>query len=76
MEEVDDISEGSDEDLYTGSQIFRRHPPTMHNANDFARNVLLTWWIEKNPNLIIKGTKYSKNQIWKIDCCKLPAFTK
>ena len=34
MKEVEDISDGSDEDLYTGSRIIRRHPPTVSNVKN------------------------------------------
>ena len=47
-EEVEDSLEGSDEDLYTCSQIVRQHPPTVSYAKKCARNGLLTWWIGQN----------------------------
>ena len=34
MEEFEDISEGSDKDLYTGSRIFQQPPPTVSNAKN------------------------------------------
>ena len=49
--------------MYTGSQIFRRTPPTVSNAKKIVRNGLLTWWIGKIPNWRSKGTKSAKNQI-------------
>ena len=48
MKEVEDISDGSDEDLYTGSRIIRRPPPTVSNAKKCAGNGILTWWIGQN----------------------------
>ena len=48
MKEVEDSPEGSDKDMYTGSRIIRRHPPTVSNAKKCAGNVLLTWWIGQN----------------------------
>ena len=48
MKEVEDSSEGSNEDLYTGSRIVRRPPPTVSNAKKCAGNGLLSWWIGKN----------------------------
>ena len=38
MEEVEGSSEGCNEDLYTGSRIFRRPPPTVSNENKCAGN--------------------------------------
>ena len=46
-EGIDDISEGSDEDLYTGSQIFQRPPPTESNAKQISSDAILTMWIRK-----------------------------
>ena len=37
MKEVEDSSEGSDKDLYTGSRIIRRPPPTVSNAKKMCR---------------------------------------
>ena len=34
MKEVEDSFEGSDEDLYTGSRIVRRPPPTVSNTKN------------------------------------------
>ena len=34
IEEVEDSSEGSDEDMYTGSIIVRRPPPTVSNTKN------------------------------------------
>ena len=46
--EVEDSSKGSDEDLYTGSQIIRRPPPTVSNTKKCVGNGLVTWWIGQN----------------------------
>ena len=46
MEEVEDSSEGSDEDMYTGSQIVRRPPPTVSNILKMCKewiSNLLNW---------------------------------
>ena len=37
MKEVEDISDRSDEDLYTGSQLIRRPPTTVSNAKKNCR---------------------------------------
>ena len=34
IEEVEDISEGSDKDLYTGSWIVRQPPPSVSNPKN------------------------------------------
>ena len=47
MKEVKDSLEESDEDLYKGSRIVQRPPPTVSNTKKCARNGLITWWIEK-----------------------------
>ena len=48
MKGVEDIYDGSDEYLYTGSQIIRRPSSTVSNAKKCAGNGLLTWWIGQN----------------------------
>ena len=48
MEEIEDSSEGSDEDMYTGSRIVRQPSPTVSNAKKSTGNGLLTLWIGKN----------------------------
>ena len=50
MEEVEDILEGSNKDIYTGSQIFQQPPPTVSNAKKWSMNGLITWWIRKITN--------------------------
>ena len=37
MKEVEDSSEGIDKDMYTGSQIVRRPPPTVANAKKMCK---------------------------------------
>ena len=75
MEEVEDSSEGSDKDLYTGLRIVQQPPPTVSNAKQMCRDWksnLVDW--KKNLTEEAKELNLPKTN-WKICCCKFPALT-
>ena len=39
MEEIEDSSEGSDKDMYTGSRIVRQTPPTVTNKKQNVKGM-------------------------------------
>ena len=58
MEEVEDSSKGSNKDLYTGSQIFRRPPPTVSNEKQLCKE-----WTSNLMDWKKSQLKKQRNQI-------------